>query len=264
MRKGQRRSKGEGAVFRRPDGTWVAQVDLGWIDGRRRRKAVYAKTERAVLAKRDVIQAQHARGFDLATPPRTLADWLDEWITVVKVSDGTAPATRARYEQVVRVHLVPRIGAIRLGALTPRHVQVLLLELRGGKAAPATIIKVHGVLRNALADAERMDLVQRNVAKSGRGCGAARFWGSAGRTSTSAGAPFSSDRRFSGSTEPCELRHRRRIERRDRCPCRGSPSPPYRRSARDRHTTGLSPAQRGTTTTSSSRPRLAPHSTRAT
>jgi integrase len=34
--------------------------------------------------------------------------------------------------------------------------------------SPATVVEVHGVLRNALADAERMDLVSRNVAKSVR------------------------------------------------------------------------------------------------
>lgn len=34
--------------------------------------------------------------------------------------------------------------------------------------APATVIKVHGVLRKALGDAERMDLIGRNVAKAVR------------------------------------------------------------------------------------------------
>ena len=37
-----------------------------------------------------------------------------------------------------------------------------------GTAAPASVIKIHGVLRNALADAEWMDLVPRNVAKAVR------------------------------------------------------------------------------------------------
>jgi len=95
-----RRSKGEGTVFRRGDGMWVAMVDLGWIGGRRRRKAVYASTERAVLAKRDQLRADHAKGVNLAAPPRTVAAWLHEWLTTVKSSDGTGPATRARYEQI--------------------------------------------------------------------------------------------------------------------------------------------------------------------
>ena len=162
-----RRSKGEGTIYRRPDGTWVAQVDLGWIDGRRRRKTVYAQTERVVLAKRDELRAQLSRGVNLAAPPSTVAEWLTEWLSSVKSSDGTGPATLARYEQIIRVHLIPQLGGVKLTALTPRHVQNLVSGLRQ-TAAPATVIKVHGVLRNALADAERMDLLSRNVAKSVR------------------------------------------------------------------------------------------------
>jgi len=162
-----RRAKGEGTVYKRPDGTWVAQVDLGWVGGRRRRRTVYAKTERAVLAKRDEVRAQITKGVDLTAPPKTLTQWLTEWLTTVKSSDGTGPATIARYDQIARVHLIPQLGTVKLAALTPRHVQSLLLKLQG-VAAPATIVKVHGVLRNALADAERMDLVSRNVAKAVR------------------------------------------------------------------------------------------------
>ena len=162
-----RRAKGEGTVYKRPDDTWVAQVDLGWVGGRRRRRTVYAKTERAVLAKRDEVRAQITKGVDLTAPPKTLTQWLTEWLTTVKSSDGTGPATIARYDQIARVHLIPQLGTVKLAALTPRHVQGLLLKLQG-VAAPATIVKVHGVLRNALADAERMDLVSRNVAKAVR------------------------------------------------------------------------------------------------
>jgi integrase len=119
------------------------------------------------LAKRDEVRAQITKGVDLTAPPKTLRQWLTEWLTTVKSSDGTGPATIARYDQIARVHLIPQLGTVKLAALTPRHVQSLLLKLQG-VAAPATIVKVHGVLRNALADAERMDLVSRNVAKAVR------------------------------------------------------------------------------------------------
>ena len=42
-----RRGHGEGAVYRRAsDGLWVASLNLGYIDGKRRRKQVYGKTQR--------------------------------------------------------------------------------------------------------------------------------------------------------------------------------------------------------------------------
>ncbi len=161
-----RRGHGEGSVFQRANGMWVAQVDLGWIGGRRRRKTVYGPTERAVLAKRDQLRNQLAKGVNLAATPRTVAEWLTEWLET-KVGDGTSQSTLARYEQIVRVHLIPFLGKVKLSALAPRDVQLLVSHLRR-TVAPASVIKIHGVLRNALADAERMDLVPRNVARSVR------------------------------------------------------------------------------------------------
>lgn len=162
-----RRAHGEGTVYRRSSGKWVAQVDLGWVGGRRRRKSVFADTEREVLAKRDEVRRQLSQGVNLAGPPKTVADWMTEWLQTVKTGDGTSASTLARYDQVVRVHIVPALGRIKLTALTPRDVQLLVSHLRKS-VAPASVIKIHGVLRNALADAERMDLVPRNVAKSVR------------------------------------------------------------------------------------------------
>lgn len=40
----KRRGHGEGSIYQRQDGRWAATVDLGWHDGKRKRKAVYAKT----------------------------------------------------------------------------------------------------------------------------------------------------------------------------------------------------------------------------
>lgn len=169
----RRRSHGEGSVFQRANGMWVAQIDLGWVGGRRRRRTVYGSSEREVLSKRDQLRNQLAKGVNLADPPRTVEQWLNEWFQTVKTSDGTGPSTLDRYDQILRVHLIPLIGRVKLSALAPRDVQLMVSHLRE-TAAPASVIKIHGVLRNALADAERMDLVPRNVAKSVRSAKLAR------------------------------------------------------------------------------------------
>ena len=67
----------------------------------------------------------------------------------------------------MRVHIVPALGRTKLKALTPRDVQLMVSHLRQS-VAPASVVKIHGVLCNALADAERIDLVPRNVAMSVR------------------------------------------------------------------------------------------------
>ncbi|WP_433314603.1 hypothetical protein ACQP0U_00080 [Micromonospora sp. CA-269861] len=146
-------------MYEQRPGVWAAVVDLGWIDGKRKRKYVYAKSEAEAVRKRDGLRRQLQLGVDLTAQPRTLEAWLTEWLRDVKANDGTRPSTLVRYHLAVSKHLVPALGRVKLDRLTPRDVQRFLTGLRG-KLAPASIIKVHAVLRVALADAERMDLVR--------------------------------------------------------------------------------------------------------
>jgi integrase len=45
---GKRRGHGEGSVYQLPDGRWRGAVDLGWLNGRRRRKYVTRRTRTEV------------------------------------------------------------------------------------------------------------------------------------------------------------------------------------------------------------------------
>jgi len=165
-RKG-RRAHGEGSVYEQRPGLWAAAVDLGWVNGKRRRKYVYATTEAEAVRKRDELRRQLRLGVDLTAPPRTLAAWLAEWLQDVKAHDDTRSSTLRRYREVVDHHLIPALGNVMLDKLTARQVQRFLTSLKA-QVAPATIVKIHGVLRVALSDAERMDLVPRNVAKAAK------------------------------------------------------------------------------------------------
>jgi integrase len=158
-----RRAHGEGSGYEQRPGVWAAVVDLGWVNGKR--KYVYAKTEAEAVAKWDDLRRRLQLGVDLSAPPRTVAAWLDEWLGDIKAHDGTRPSTLARYRQVIRTHLVPGLGRVKLDRLTPRDVERFRGNLRGG-VAPATVVTVHGVLRVASSDAERLDLVPRNAAKA--------------------------------------------------------------------------------------------------
>jgi len=163
-----RRAKGEGGVYRRAgDGRWVGVLDLGWIDGKRRRRVVYGATRAEAVEKLTTLANQRRRGVNLAAPTRTLRAWLDEWLSQIKAHDGTRPSTLARYRQISETHLKPGLGRVRLDRLTPVEVQEFLNRRREVVAA-GTVAKIHAVLRAALSDAERMDLVVRNVAKSVR------------------------------------------------------------------------------------------------
>src|SRR4051794_30597409 len=79
------RGHGEGSVYKRADGRWVASIDLGWEGGKRRRRDLYGKTRREVAEKlARALQAQR-EGRELP-PERTLVGpFLDTWLeTIVK------------------------------------------------------------------------------------------------------------------------------------------------------------------------------------
>lgn len=96
--KSHRRAHGEGSIYRRArDGRWVGMLDLGWIDGKRRRPTVTGATKAEVVVKLRQLRSAQDKGVDIAAAPRTLAAWLDEWMSSIKALDGTRPSTIDRY-----------------------------------------------------------------------------------------------------------------------------------------------------------------------
>ncbi|WP_083731264.1 MULTISPECIES: site-specific integrase [Protofrankia] len=167
-RRGRRRSHGDGALFQRAsDGLWVGRVDLGWIDGKRVRKTVYGKTEKECRSKLKEVQKAAELGVNVTAERRTVTVWLGEWMEI-KRGDGTRPATLRTYRWLINTHIVPTIGRIQLDKLTPLDVRRLVAAAKAAGLSPVSVRHVHSLIRNALAEAERLDLVPRNVAKAVR------------------------------------------------------------------------------------------------
>jgi integrase len=163
----RRRSQGEGSVFRRSDGKWRGVLDLGWIDGKRTRRWVFGATEREVLAKVAELREAQRRGQNLSTRRYTFGQWLDEWLSI-KRRQGTRASTLRGYEWLIRQHIRPGLGGIRLDKLTPTDIRHLVEQKAESGLSAQSVRLMHALIRNALADAEREELVHRNVAKQVR------------------------------------------------------------------------------------------------
>jgi integrase len=128
----RRRGRGEGAIYQRADGLWVAFVSLGHKeDGRRNRRFVYGGSKREAQEKLRKVQADYALG-QLADPTNlTVEAWLLNWLcNTAKVK--TSPTTYDRYEQLVRLHIIPHLGMLKLEKLSPLHVNNLFAKLEKG------------------------------------------------------------------------------------------------------------------------------------
>ena len=158
-----RRGSGEGTIRQRKDGRWEARVLVTDPAGRRVRRSLLARTRAAVAAKLVEAQRAEAIGLPAVTSTSTVGEYLASWLGAVELR--VRPRTYESYELIVRVHLVPGLGALRLARLSPPQVQAFLNAKTAAGCSPRTVAYLRAVLRQALGQAERWGLVSRNVAK---------------------------------------------------------------------------------------------------
>ncbi|MDP9250262.1 MAG: site-specific integrase, partial [Chloroflexota bacterium] len=159
-----RRTKGEGAIYRDPrNGKWIGMLDLGWQDGHRVRKTIRGESKRQVADELARLRTDRQRGIIPPTNERTtVSAYLDAWLRDVR---GTIrPSTLVSYEGHVRLHIVPRLGRLRLAELGPAHVRALLDADKAPGRSARSLQLTHAVLRRALNQALRDGTVARNVA----------------------------------------------------------------------------------------------------
>jgi integrase len=152
-----KRGNNEGSITHRADGRWMARVTLE--DGTR--KNFYAKTRQE--ASRLLAGALRDRdaGLPIVGEKQTVEQYLGQWLNDIK------PTIRhrswIRYEEMVRLHVLPTVGAVALSRLSPQQVQALYTAKLSQGLAPATVARIHAVLRRAFGEATRMGVIQRNV-----------------------------------------------------------------------------------------------------
>jgi integrase len=133
-------------------------------DGRKRR-TLYGKTRTEVAAKLSKALANRESGLVFDAGNLTMGEYLDRWLSH-SVRDTVRRKTYERYESIVRMHLAPALGRIRLKALTPDHVRGLYREKLDGGLSPRSVLHIHRMLSKALKQAAGDGLVPRNAAAS--------------------------------------------------------------------------------------------------
>lgn len=168
----RRRSKRyPGVLFE--GGSWYYVVDVGRAaDGKRRqqKRGGFATAELAAQKRREVLASLDEGRFVLADK-LTVGEYLEgEWLPAVKLR--VRPTTYAQYHQLLTLHVVPRIGTVRLQELRARHLEQLYGELLAsgrrdgtGGLSTKTVRLTHTALRAALREAVVKARVERSAAE---------------------------------------------------------------------------------------------------
>lgn len=159
-----KRSGGESTIYKDDVGRWHGYVSMGLTDnGRRDRRHVSGQRRADVVAKvRDLERKRDAGLASTAGQQTTVGAWLEHWLDTI-AAQRVRPSTLARYRQLVRHQLAPKMGHHRLDRLQPEHVEKAYAELLSGGLSAASVLQAHRVLSRALKVAMQRGRVARNV-----------------------------------------------------------------------------------------------------
>ena len=155
-----------GHISEESPGRWFVQASGGFdeFSGKRRRV-----TRRIRGSRRDAERAltQVLRDLDTgnwADPGRlTLGRYLeDRWLP--HAATRVRPSTHDRYAGLVRHHIAPKVGRVKLANLRPSHCQAVLDAMVAGGQSSASVLQAHRVLSAALRQAVRWQILATNPA----------------------------------------------------------------------------------------------------
>jgi integrase len=157
----KRRGRGEGGVYRRADGQWVGSISLGYADsGKRKRKAVYGASKKEVMDKLDRFRSEARVGNLPDARGLTVGQLLDRWLESSKASTETR--TFEERERLVKNHLRPRLGALKLARVNALHVESFYADMARDGVGATTVRHAANVLGVAFSHACSLKLIPFN------------------------------------------------------------------------------------------------------
>src|SRR6266404_2991896 len=155
-----------GQIVRRGTRTWLVRVYGGRDPEIKKRKylnqTVYGGL-RDAQAHLNKMLGERDRGHNLDSSKQTLNQLLDRWLELCAKPRLRAKSSRD-YEGLLRRYVRPVLGANALATVSALDIQALYRELLDRHLSPRSIRYTHAVLRSALKQAVRWNLVLGNPA----------------------------------------------------------------------------------------------------
>ena len=159
----------KGHVRERSRGHWAIVLDLrdASTGKRRRRWHSFAGTKREAQTECARLIAELKGGTYLEPSKTTISQFLDRWLDHIKLR--ISPKSHERYVELCRKNLGPLIGAALLTKLQPIEIsdaygKALKSGRKNGKGglSPRTVHHMHRILKGALGQAVKWQMLARN------------------------------------------------------------------------------------------------------
>lgn len=161
----------KGHLKERSPGHWAIILDVPDPQtGKRRRKwHSFPGSKREAQIESARLISEMKGGTYLEPSKITIAQFLEHWLDHAK--SQVSPRTHERYCEIVRKNIVPALGSVFLNKLRPAQISAaysnaLVSGRRDGKGglAPTTVVYMHRLIKQALGQAVRWELLSRNAA----------------------------------------------------------------------------------------------------
>jgi integrase len=159
----KRRGYGDGGIDERGENVHRLRYRVG---GKRYAKTFHGTSTEARKELRRLVRSGDT-GEHVAPDKMTLTMWMDQWIEAGapgRKKKRVGQRTLERYEELLRVHVKPKLGAHPLQKLRATEIDELYRELEP-KMAPMTLHHVHVTFNSCLSTAERKGLLIANPMK---------------------------------------------------------------------------------------------------
>ena len=162
----------KGHIRQRSNRSWAVVIDLGRDASGKRHQKWHTIHGTKKDAQRELTRLLHQLDTGTYVHPSkmTVAEYLERWLKDY-AQPNVAAKTFERYAEIARKHLIPHLGHFSLAKLHPLHIQeyysyALEQGRRDNKGglSPQTVLHHHRLLRGALHQAVRWQLVVRNAA----------------------------------------------------------------------------------------------------
>jgi len=153
----KKRANHEGCIFKLPNGRW-----RGLVSQRGHRLTKVFPTQHECIEWVRKNHNQISDGMSYISTQRALSDYLDGWLTIKKATRRYP--TWVHYNWLVRRYINPVLGNIKLKDLRADHIQGLINQLLKSATGIYTVRKVHDILKCALNQAVKQDVIMRNPA----------------------------------------------------------------------------------------------------
>jgi integrase len=161
----------KGHIRERSPGHWAIVLDVrdGETGKRKRRWHSFKGGKREAQIECSRLIAALSGGSYLEPNKITMVLFFERWLA--HVHSQISPKSHERYSEIIRKNIIPDLGAVPLTKLRPAQIsQAYAKALAGGRRdgkgglAPTTVVYMHRLIKQALAQAVRWELLSRNPA----------------------------------------------------------------------------------------------------